>query len=222
MSARYCVIGLGQFGYELAITLAQEAEVLALDLRQPVVDRIADRVQRALRLDARNRETLAGVVTADFDGAVVGITSELEASVLTVLHLKHIGVPRITAKAATGDHAQILEALGVDEVIFPERELARQLAARILHPNLLDYITLGPEYMVMELSTPEPFHGHTLAELELPKRYGAMVLAVKEGGEKTVYMPGPTFVVKPDDILLLTGPKEQLPALQSGSDAGAS
>ena len=103
------VIGLGQFGIALAHTLSREWEVLAIDMDQQRVEAVADSVHRALVLDARDLEALRSVVSADFDEAVVSMGENLEASILSTLHLHQLGVKSIRAKAISEDHAAILE-----------------------------------------------------------------------------------------------------------------
>ena len=109
------VIGLGEFGSELARELAKQCEVLALDRDENKVNAVVDAVQRALILDVRDFNSLSSVVTGDFDEAIVGIGENLEASILCTLHLKKIGVKFIYAKAKTEDQASILRALGATE-----------------------------------------------------------------------------------------------------------
>ena len=210
-----CVIGLGQFGMELARELARNCEVLALDRDENLVYSIADDVQRALVIDARDYTSLKQVVTTDFDEVVVSLGESLEASILCTLHLKKIGIKMIRAKVMSEDHAAILHSLGVQEVIFPERETAWRLAAQIVNPNLLDYIPLEAGYRVMDVAPPNSFYGKTLMELELRKKYGVFVLAVKElVPERFVFLPDPTFVIKPSDVLVMIGREEHLAKLQ--------
>ncbi len=214
-----CVIGLGQFGMELARELARNCEVLALDRDENLVYSIADDVQRALVVDARDYASLKQVVTADFDEVVVSLGESLEASILCTLHLKKIGIKMIRAKVISEDHAAILHSLGVQEVIFPERETAWRLAAQIVNPNLLDYIPLEAGYRVMDVAPPNSFYGKTLMELELRKKYGVFVLAVKELiPERFVFLPDPSFVIKPSDVLVMIGREEHLAKLQKVSD----
>ncbi|MCL6620680.1 MAG: TrkA family potassium uptake protein [Syntrophobacterales bacterium] len=211
------VIGLGEFGRELALQLARECEVLALDRDERMVEQILDRVQRALILDVRDYQALSSVVTPDFDEGVVSMAESLESSILATLHLKKIGVRRIWAKATTEDHAAILRAIGADEIIFPERETARRLAAHLINPNLLDFVPLEEDYRVMDVAPPDEFYGHTLAELDLRKRFGVFVLAVKElVPMRFVFLPPPDFVIKPSDILVMIGREADLMRLSPG------
>jgi trk system potassium uptake protein len=205
------VIGLGKFGGELARQLAKSCEVLALDREDAMVETVLDHVQRALIMDVRDFHSLSSVVTSDFDEAIVSMGESLEASILATLHLKKIGVKHIWGKATTEDHAAILKAVGASEVVFPERETARRLAAQILNPNLLDFIPLEEEYRVMDVAPPDSFYGHTLAELDLRRRFGIFILAIKElVPTRFVFLPSPDFVIKPSDILVMIGKEQDL------------
>lgn len=208
-----CVIGLGHFGGGLARSLARHAEVLAIDSDMERVNAIAEDVQRALCFDARDLSALSSVVTADFDEAVVSIGDSLEASILCTLHLKQIGVPMIRAKANSADHEEILTALGAEDIVFPELEAAERLALKMLNPNLLDFIPLAQDYRVMDISAPESFRGESLIDLQLRKRFGLFVIAIKkqdDGDESFVFLPGPNYVIRPSDILVVIGREEDI------------
>jgi trk system potassium uptake protein TrkA len=214
------VIGLGEFGRELAKQLAKDCEVLALDREEAMVEAILNKVQRALILDVRDFHSLSSVVTRDFDEAIVGMGESLESSIMATLHLKKIGVKRIWAKATTADHAAILKAIGANEIIFPERETARRLAAQLVNPNLLDFIPLEGDYRVMDVAPPDSFYGHTLIELDLRKRFGVFVLAIKELiPTRFVFLPPPDFIIKPSDILVMIGREEDLISLREKGGA---
>lgn len=215
---RICVVGLGQFGNALARALAKESDVLALDSNEDRVNQIAEDVQRALIIDARDSQSLRLVVDADFDDAIVSLGESVEASILCTLHLKNIGVASIRAKAVSEDHASILRAVGATETIFPERETALRIAAQIVNPNLLDFIPLAEDFEVMDVAPPDSFHGHTLRDLNIRDRFGVFAIAVKElVPERFVFLPGPNFVIKPSDVLVLIGRHPDLGRLQQDS-----
>ena len=209
---KIAVIGLGQFGSNLAARLtALGCQVLAIDQNEARVSRIRNSVDRAVILDARDYEALASVLTKDFDSAIVSLGESIEASVLCTLHLKKIGVPSIRAKAINEDHAEILKAVGADQVIFPERETALRVAAQILNPNLLDFVPLAEEYQVIEVMAPKAFHGHSLQELDIRKRFNVLIIAVKRRERDDFeFLPGPDFVIKPEDVLVALGTKTDL------------
>jgi trk system potassium uptake protein len=212
---RICVVGLGQFGSELATKLARNCEVLALDHSEERVNAISDKVQRALIFDARDYASLSSVVGEGFDEAIVSLGESVEASILCTLHLKKLGIKVIRAKAISEDHALILEKVGASETIFPERETADRLALKIMNPNLLDMVPLSEGFQVVEVAPPDSFQGKSLLQLNLREQFGAFVIAVKEMiPEKFVFLPGPDFVVKPSDVLVLIGREEDLTRLQ--------
>lgn len=214
-----CVIGLGQFGSELARELANRCEVLAIDNSEDRVNAIAESVQRAMIVDARDFTGLSSLVSADFDEAVVSLGESMEASVLCTLHLRKIGLKTIRAKAVSEDHATILRAVGATETIFPERETAKRVAAQIINPNLLDFIPLGEDFEVMDVGVPDSFLGKTLIELKLRERFGVFVIAVRElVPPKFVFLPGPNFVIKPSDVLVMIGKEKDLSRIQQAGD----
>jgi trk system potassium uptake protein TrkA len=206
-----CIVGLGQFGSELARQLARHCEVLAIDSDEGRVEEIADHVQRALIIDARDYSSLASVVTEEFDEAIVSLGGSLEASILCALHMKRIGVKKIRAKAMNEDHSAILRSVGATEVIFPERETANRVAAQIVNPNLLDFIPLAEDFRVMDVAPPDAFCGHSLQELNVRERYGVFAIAIKElVPPNFVFLPGPDFIVKPSDVLVMIGREDDL------------
>jgi trk/ktr system potassium uptake protein len=216
-----CVVGLGQFGSSLARALAVECDVLALDTSEDRVNAIADDVQRALVGDAREFSVLRQVVNSEFDEAVVSLGESVEASILCTLHLKRIGLKSIRAKAVSEDHATILHAIGASETIFPERETARRVAAQIINPNLLDFVPLAEDFEVMNVAPPDSFYGRTLQELNVREKFGVFVIAVKElVPDRFVFLPGPDFVIKPSDILVLIGREADLLTLRRDSEKG--
>lgn len=130
--AQVVVIGLGKFGYYAAQSLHETGhDVLAVDIHDENIQRIKDHCSRAVRLDAREKERLEALGVAQFDAAVVSLGEAVDVSALVSLYLKELGVPRIITKAGSDDHARLLKRIGVDEIIFPEREAAQHLARRM-------------------------------------------------------------------------------------------
>lgn len=202
-----CVIGLGQFGNHLARRLVRMGcEVLAVDINEQRVDDIRDEVHRALIADARNLATLRSVLAHSVDEAIVCLGELIEPSVLCTLNLVRLEVPKVRATATNDDHAEILNAVGADEVIFPERETAERTSRRIAHPNLLDMFPLSEDYSIMEVVAPDVMHDKTLQALDLRRTYDLLVLAVKEpGAEHYSYMPRADSVIRPGQVVMLLG-----------------
>ena len=177
----YVVIGLGRFGSELAVRLcACGEEVMAIDTNELLIDQIADRVTRAVCADARNRNVLENLGVETFDRAVVAVGSDLAASALITMNLKSLNVPFIICKAHDDTYREILERLGADRVIIPEREVADKLALGLTHAGVMEYIELSDEFGIVEMEPVPEWVGKTIRELELRTRYGANVIAVRK------------------------------------------
>jgi trk system potassium uptake protein TrkA len=211
---QFVVIGLGNFGFTVATRLAQIGhEVLAIDSSEARIDAVKDHVTQAIMADAKNKETLKDLVPSTVDAVVVGLGDSIEASVLSVLYLRELGVKRIIAKAASDDHGRILESIGTSEVIYPERNAALRLAEKLNAPtSVIDYIELSPEYSIIDVATPDDFVGKTLKQLQLPKKQGILVIAVRsvlKGGEIQL-LPPADFTFDPDSIMTVIGRYEDL------------
>ena len=178
----YVVIGLGRFGAEIAVKLFEcGEEVLAIDLDETLVDKIADHVTRAVAADGRDRDILEKLGVENFDRAVVAMGSDLAASAQITMNLKELGVPYIVCKAYDNSYRTILEKLGANLVIIPEWEMADKLALGMTHAGVMEYIELSDEYGIVEMMPMDKWVGKTIRQLELRTRYGANVIAVRKG-----------------------------------------
>ena len=183
----YVVIGLGRFGAEMALQLYSHGEdVLAIDTDELIVDKIADRVTKAVAADARDLDVLRKLGVEDFDRAVVAVGSDLAASALITMNLKTLGVPYILCKAHDDTYREILERLGADRVIIPEREMADKLAKGLTSAGFMEYIELSNEYGIVEVSPLQEWVGYPIRELNLRKKYGINVIAIRDGSQITI------------------------------------
>ncbi|WP_448587411.1 potassium channel family protein [Thermocrinis sp.] len=207
------VIGLGRFGFHVAKTLAQaRVEVIACDSDEEKVRRVADFVSHAFVLDATDEKALkeSGIVSADT--VIVSIGENIEASILIVVQLKELGIKEVIAKAATPMHGKILEKLGVDRVIYPERDMAIRLAHSLLIGEFIEEIPIGEKHSIFEIKAFEFMHRKTLKELDLRRRYDVSVLAIKRG-ESMLVNPSGEEQIMPGDILVVLGTTEKLSEL---------
>jgi trk system potassium uptake protein len=210
---QFVVIGLGNFGFTVASRLAQIGhQVLAADSNATRVEHIKDLVTQAVVIDAKDKNALAEVVTDSVDAAVVGLGDSVEASLLCVLYLKELGVKRIIAKASSDDHGRILESIGTSEVIYPERDSALRLAEKLNAPtSVIDYIELSPDYSIIDVATPDDFVGKTLKQLQLPKKQGILVIAVRNVMKSGIQLlPPADYTFEPDSIMTVIGRYEDL------------
>jgi len=212
---RFVVIGLGRFGSHLATRLYELGhEVLAVDSDADTVQALRDTVSQVAQVDVRDKAQLRALGLRDFDTAVISVGEHLEASTLAALYCKELEL-RVVARAVTEDHGKILEALGVDEVVFPERDMAVRLAERLASSNLLDFISLGPDYSIAEVAAPTPFIGKSLAELQVRQRFGVHVIAVQDVLTGTVAMaPPPDAKIRDSDVLVILGKRADIEKFQ--------
>jgi trk system potassium uptake protein TrkA len=213
---QFAVIGLGNFGYYLATRLHEKGhDVLAVDLDPKRIQEIKDHVGQAIVADATDQEAMLSLGLRQMDAVIVCIGTSLNQSILATLLMKEIGVKTVLAKAIQEPHGRILEKIGADEVLFPEKDLALHLAERLHNPNVLTYLPLTEGYSILELAPPNDWIGKSLAELNLIARFGIQVLAVKEFvPERVTNIPGAGFVVKDSDLLIVMGPNKALEQLQ--------
>lgn len=180
----YVVIGLGRFGREIAAKLyACGDDVLVIDTDENTVDKFADKVTRAVAADARDIDVLKKLGVDTFDRAIVSIGEDLAASALVTMNLKSLNVPYIICKASDDTHRAILERLGANRVIIPEREMADKLALGLTSTGIMEYIELSDEYGIVEMEAPLAWHGKTIRELDLRSAYGINVLSVRQEEE---------------------------------------
>ncbi len=212
----YAVIGLGNFGMALALELAKLGKrVTAVDSNPDRAREAQTLVRQALVADATDRANLVAMGLGSVDTAVVSLGGNTAAATLVVLHLSRLGVAEIVAKTLDEDHAEILARVGATRVVFPEKDMAQRVAERLSSENVLDYLTLSSEFTVVELAPSTKMVGKTLAELDLSRRYGVQVLAIKElVPDRTLIALRGGMVIKDSDILILMGTEEALRRLR--------
>ena len=214
---QFSVIGLGQFGMSVARELAgQGREVIAVDIEEENINEIAELVTSAVQLDATNAKSLKAVGVDKTDAAVVCIGRDIQASILICMTLKDMGVPRITAKAANPVHGKVLERIGVDKVVYPEIEMGRRIARNEVSPSVVDFLEVSPEHSVAEMKAPEAFVGKTLGELDIRKRFGVDVIALKNEEEPNniKLIPSASEHISRGDILVVAGKKNSISKLR--------
>ena len=210
----YVVIGLGRFGTEMALKLYNCGEdVLAIDTDEVIIDKLADRVTKAVAADARDLDVLKKLGVDDFDGAIVAVGSDLGSSALITMNLKTLGIPYILCKAHDDTYREILEKLGADKVVIPEREMADRLAMGMTTAGVMEYIDLSSEYGIVEMSTPVEWLGKTIRALEVRSRYGANVIASRKKGKLQI-PPDIDTPLDEDTLLVILGSYKAMDKLQ--------
>lgn len=175
----FAVIGLGRFGTHLALTLTQsEHQVLVIDKDEEKVQALSDYVTNAVIGDPSDKTVLEAAGIADYDCAVVAISNDMETSILTTLLLEDIGIKEIVARAVSDNHAKVLQRVGANYVVFPERDMGEKLAYKLDKANVLDFIEFSDDYSVVEIKVPIKWVGKSLRELDLRRKYKLSVIAV--------------------------------------------
>jgi trk system potassium uptake protein TrkA len=210
------VLGLGTFGKNLTISLSEAGhQISVLDMDAKAVASVQNLCELALVADCTDRAALEQMHPYALQCAIVALGNDMGASVLCTLLLKEMGAPRVVAKAVTAEHKTILKRVGADQVVFPEQEAAARLAMSLTYSNLLDYLPIGPDYSIMELAPPAAMVGKSIGELDLRRKYGINVLAVRElVPERLLPMVEPDFIIKDSDVLVVLGNRDNLERLR--------
>jgi trk system potassium uptake protein len=213
MKKQFVVVGLGRLGISMVATLDSLGhEVLAIDNSESVIQSLADDLPNVhlVATDATDEDAMRGLNVEGFDAAALMIgENHIEASILATTTLKEAGVPRIVARATGGIHARVLERVGADRVIQPEREIGEQLARTMASPVLLDYVDLGEDEALIEAQVPRAWLHKSLSELNLSQKMGLTVLALKpKGGPGT--LPYGDSVLHDGDVLVVGGTRKDL------------
>lgn len=211
---QFAVIGLGQFGRTLCRSLLDLGhEVMAIDPREEAVREVHDEgiATHAVQADPENLAALRELDIATFDAVVVSRGTDFEASVLTVLALMELGVPKIIAKAANDRHAQVLEQLGGGRVrvVNPEHDMGLRLANQLTGNDIMEAVWIDPHHGFAEVALPAGFAGQSIAQTQLRTRHGVQLIGVRRRGELH-FAPEASFVFEPGDRLVLLGRNEKL------------
>ena len=183
----YAVFGLGRYGRAVAKELVDNGiEVLAVDMEQSIVNDAAAYLPICKCADVTDVEVIAQLGVAEIDTVIICMASNLEASVMAVTLCKEAGVKTVIAKCANEMHQKILRRIGADEVVFPEKESGIRLAKNLLSSGFIDMISLSKDVSMVEINVKKEWVGKNLVELNLRKKYGFNVVAVKKGEEVNV------------------------------------
>ena len=212
---QFVVLGMGRFGMSLARTLCEMGhQVLAVDSDPACVEEITPFVTRAVQADATDENVIRELGVGNFDAAIVAIGQSVSDSVLVSLLCKESGSPRVLAKAIDDLHAKVLTKVGVDRVIFPERDMGARVAKSLVSPNVLELMELAGDYTVVETALPAGWAGKTLQEIDVRRRFGVSVLAIHRAREFIVSPMGDSRVEREDQLLVL-GHKEDIARLEA-------
>lgn len=217
-SKQYVIIGLGRFGTSIAKTLFSLGnEVLAVDVDEDIIQEISKDVTHAVQADATDENVLRALGARNFDVAVITIGSDVQASIMTTLLAKELGVKYVIAKAHNEVHAKVLYKIGADRVVFPERDMGVRVAHNLSSSSILDYIELSPDYSIMEVTAISKWVGKSLKELNIRSKFGINVMAIKRGNDINISPEADEYIRK-GDVLVVIGGVEDLKIIEEYSE----
>ena len=200
----FCILGLGKFGTTLAETLAKNGkQVLVIDPDADKINDIADKVTYAVIGDPTNEKVLRTAGVRDYQCAVVCMT-QVNENILLTITLKEMGVQKVISRAVNEGHHKVLEKLGADGIIFPERDTAEKLAFMLQKDNVTEYIDFHG-YKIVEIRVPNTWVGKSLIDLEIRSKYEVSVLATIDSDGKAEIPPSPRKKFKEDDVVSILG-----------------
>ena len=215
MKQQVAVIGLGRFGTAVARELVKAGhEVLGIDHNLDVVQGLSADLTHVVQADAIDQDTLQRLGIEDFDTVIVGITEVLETSILATLIAKRLGVPRVIAKAKNELHGEILQRVGADRVVYPERDTGMRLAHSWSSLDITDSLDVVENYIISRVTVPEGLVGQRLDQALRVDDGVALLLLVRQG--RVITFPSSDETLQPEDVLLLSGEPEALERFFSG------
>jgi len=205
---KFCVIGLGRFGFQVATGLAEHGmEVLAIDSHEAIVASIRDQVTHAVCMRVTDEASLRSIGVDEMDTVIVATGESFEQSILiTALLKKRLAIPRVIARAINDIHQEILALLGADEMVLPEREIGIRLADKLSSP-FADIIHLAKDFAISQLKAPKKFVGKKIVDLDLYENYGVHCIGIKKDVQNIV-PADPEYEIVAEDRLIISGNDE--------------
>lgn len=206
----FVILGLGKFGRSVAQTLTMNGcDVLAIDKDEEAIQSVADEVTHVVQADVTDQDALNALGVRNFDAVIVAISSDMQASIMATILVKEMGVPYILAKAQNDIHKRVLEKVGADRIIFPEREIGIRIANNLISENFVDYIELSKDFSIVEISILEDWIGKSLKEINMRANFGINVMAIKKGDNINISPEADTTLYQ-EDILVVIGSNNDL------------
>ncbi len=215
----FLIIGMGRFGSSLALELSNLGhDVLIIDKSEERVSPLADRVTHAVIGDAKDENVMNSLGVRNFDVAVVAMADDIEDSVLITIMLKELGVKKVVSKAQSLLHMKVLERIGADTTVFPERDMGKRLAQQLSAKNIIDFIELSDAHSIVEIEAPSQWFGKTLAQLNIRGEYGLNVIAARDKSARDLTVsPTAAYLIREGDVLIVIGENDDINKLRSES-----
>lgn len=215
MQKQFAVLGLGSFGWSVALTLSEMGcDVLVVDKSYEKIQEISEQVSYAVKADVSDPEALQTLGGRNLDGVVVAISENLEASIMATMLSKEMGIPLVLAKAKDQLQGTILEKVGADVIVYPEKEMGNRVAMNLMAREFMDWISLSNDYSMVEILIPDKWVGQSLADLKIRERFGINVVGTIIDGEVDVTLD-PQKALPAGVILIMIGANEVLEKFDS-------
>lgn len=205
MRKEFAVIGLGRFGGSICRTLAEHGmEVMAIDNNEDRVNEYSMIASHAVVGNTTDEKVLKSLGIRNFDHVIVAIGDDIQASILTTIILKELGVNNITVKAQNDYHEKVLLKIGADHVVHPERDMGRRIANNMISNSVLDYLELSEEHSIVEIVASHKIDGKSILNLDVRAKYGINIVAIKRMNE-IIVSPQANEIIREKDILIVIG-----------------
>lgn len=210
MGKQFAVFGLGSFGKSVALTLQSfGCDVIAVDNCYEKIQDIADSVSYAMCGDVTEPEFMKTIGARNLDGAVIAVSENLEAAIMTTMISKEMGISYVLVKAMDELQGKILEKVGADSIVYPEIDMGERVAKKLISTEFIDWIELSPDYSLTEKLLPKQWEGKSLAELRVREKYGINVIGILKEDKMDMALD-PSKPLQPDDMLFIIGKNSDL------------
>jgi len=206
----FLVLGLGRFGTSIATTLTDLGhDVYGVDANEHIVNELSERLTYVVQADCSSEDFLKTLGVKNFNACIVAIGDDIESSITATLLLKELGAGFVVAKAQNEVHAKLLNKVGADRVVLPERDMGIREANSLTSGNIIDIIELSPDFSIMETSVPESWVGKTLSELRVRSKYNVSIIAIRKKAFIDI-LPNADTAFTLNDIIAVIGRNEDL------------
>lgn len=208
IAMKFIVVGLGYFGSSLATELTSLGhEVIGLDNKMSHVEMYKNQISHTICMDCTDQLAVSSLPLKDTDVVIVGIGEDFGASVMATATFKQMKAKRLIARAISPLHQNVLEAIGVDEIVRPEQDSAERLAHTLEMKGVINAVGISEEYSLIEVNVPQRYIGYKISDADIRNRYNLNVITLKREVEKSNLL---NLKVKKKQVLGVLNPDEQL------------
>ncbi|CAM4333854.1 potassium channel family protein [Jeotgalicoccus halotolerans] len=210
MKKEIAVIGLGRFGGSIVMELSEmDVDVLVIDTDEARVNEYQDYYSEGIIGDSTDEAMLKSIGIDNYDNVIVAIGDNIQASILSTLILKDLGVKKVTTKAQNSYHGRVLEKIGADIVVHPERDMGRRIAHRLVSSSVVEYLEVSTSHSIIEYSANAKLENKRISDLNIREKFGISIIAINRDND-IIVSPDPQISILGGDILILIGSDQQL------------